>query len=117
MNSCSTPSNVGFSARSAGNFKGCAVTLLPEGGGDLNPGRIVNVNVLPPFETTGIDSATSGTRWAPAGAGPSGYLSRLAHVVSSSGMKNPRFGSIVPTSVPGTSTPSVNGGRASAFWL
>src|SRR5262249_75886 len=58
--------------RSIVYVKAAAVTGSFEGGENLNPGRIRNGYVLPPFETFGIAAATSGRSWVPCAKPASG---------------------------------------------
>ena len=58
----------------------CAVTASFEDGEKRKPDRIVKVYILPPSVGVGTASATSGTICDPAGAGLSGYVTRLAQV-------------------------------------
>ena len=66
MNDCAGEFIFLFRSRSMTCLNVIAVTAAPDGGENRNPLRIVKVYVLPPFETAGSDSATSGCSVAPA---------------------------------------------------
>ena len=88
----------------------CAVTASFEGGEKRKPDRIVKVYVLPPSVGVGTASATSGTICDPAGAGLSGYVTRLAQVAyktstvegscASAGSRDEKSSCIVKCAVP-----------------
>ena len=70
----------GLASRSIVDLKVDAVTGSFDGGENRNPGRILNVYVVPPAVGVGTASATSGTMRDPSGAGLSGYVTKFAHV-------------------------------------